>query len=107
MAILLPWQLAEQHSRPAPPLHPARWPVTLALYALCITYTPTSLHSHPKISSTFSAKPWPAYQHFEGVLRHPRLSKWIFFHLFFLTGMGKGKCLEMLLQETFPRLCWA
>lgn len=32
MAILLPWQLAERHSRAAPHLHPACWPATLALY---------------------------------------------------------------------------
>lgn len=106
MAILLPWQLAEQHSRPALHLHPACWPVTLAPYLQCITYTPTSLHSHPKTSSAFSAKPWPTYRHFGGILIHLRLSKWLFFHLFFPIGMEKGKCLEMLLGKTFPKLCW-
>lgn len=55
---------------------------------------------------SLSAKPWPTYRHFEGLLIHLRLSKWLFFHLFFLIGMGKGKCLQMLLGETFPKLCW-
>lgn len=53
MAILLPWQLTEQHSRPTPHLHPACWPVTLAPYLHFIIYTHTSLHSHPKTSSAF------------------------------------------------------
>lgn len=41
------------------------WPVTLAPYLRCITYTPTSLHSHPQTYSAFSTKPWPTYRHFE------------------------------------------
>lgn len=105
MATLLPWQVTEQHSSPAPHLHQALWPVTFAPHLQSITHTPTSLCSYPETSSAYSAKSWPTYRCFEGVLIYTRLSKWLLFHLCFL--IGKGRCLEMLLGQTFPKLCQA
>lgn len=105
MAILLPRQLAERHSRAAPLLHPACWPATLAP---CLWYIYIYLSALPSWNSiSLFCETLAHIQTFWGNSDLSKTLQMSLLSLVFLFGVEKGRCLEILWGDTFSKPSWA